>query len=159
MRNVTPEQVAMAEQHRRGELPDRIEGALGELAGAAKEGLMALSVGVGLGVLHELMAAEVSEVVGPKGKHVRDRTAKRHGHEQSSVTLGARRVAVARPRVRSVDDEHEVPLATFSHFAARDPLADVVLERMVCGVSTRRFARTQEPVGEELEQESRSTSK
>jgi hypothetical protein len=26
MRNVTPEQVAMAEQHRRGELPDRIEG-------------------------------------------------------------------------------------------------------------------------------------
>lgn len=68
MRNVTPEQVAMAEQHRRGELPDRIEGALGELAGAAKEGLMALSVGVGLGVLHELMAAEVDEVVGPKGK-------------------------------------------------------------------------------------------
>jgi ABC-type uncharacterized transport system ATPase subunit len=67
MRNVTPEQVAMAEQHRRGELPDRIEGALGELAGAAKEGLMALSVGVGLGVLHELMAAEVDEVVGPKG--------------------------------------------------------------------------------------------
>src|SRR5829696_7336015 len=67
MRNVTPEQVAMAEQHRRGELPDRIEGALGELAGAAKEGLMALSVGVGLGVLHELMAAEVDEVVGPNG--------------------------------------------------------------------------------------------
>ncbi len=75
MRNGTPEQVAMAEQHRRGELPDRIEGALGELAGAAKEGLMALSVGVGLGVLHELMAAEVDEVVGPKGKHDRDRSA------------------------------------------------------------------------------------
>ena len=88
MRNVTPEQVAMAEQHRRGELPDRIEGALGELAGAAKEGLMALSVGVGLGVLHELMAAEVDEVVGPKGKHDRDRSAKRHGHEQTSVCLG-----------------------------------------------------------------------
>ena len=82
MRNVTPEQVAMAEQHRRGELPDRIEGALGELAGAAKEGLMALSVGVGLGVLHELMAAEVDEFVGPKGKHARDRSAKRHGHER-----------------------------------------------------------------------------
>jgi hypothetical protein len=75
MRNVTPEQVAMAEQHRRGELPDRIEGALGELAGAAKEGLMALSVVIGLGVLHELMAAEVDEVVGPKGKHDRDRSA------------------------------------------------------------------------------------
>jgi hypothetical protein len=84
MRNVTPEQVAMAEQHRRGELPDRIEGALGELAGAAKEGLMALSVGVGLGVLHELMAAEVDEVVGPKGKHDRDRSATRIPETQKS---------------------------------------------------------------------------
>ena len=32
--------------------------ALGELARAAKEGLLALSVGVGLGVLRELMEAE-----------------------------------------------------------------------------------------------------
>jgi hypothetical protein len=60
---------------------------------------MALSVGVGLGVLHELMAAEVDKVVGPKGKHDRDRSAKRHGHEQTSVCLGARRVPVSRPRV------------------------------------------------------------
>ena len=125
MRNVTPEQVAMAEQHRRGELPDRIEGALGELAGAAKEGLMALSVGVGLGVLHEVMAAGV---VGPAGKHDRDRSAKRHGHEQTAVCLGARRVPVSRPRVRTADDSEEVTLETFSHFADRDPLADVVLE-------------------------------
>jgi hypothetical protein len=40
-------------------LPERVRDALGELAGAAKEGLLALSVGVGLGVLHELMEAEV----------------------------------------------------------------------------------------------------
>ena len=36
------------------ELPPRVAVALGELAGAAKEGLLALSVGVGLGVLAEL---------------------------------------------------------------------------------------------------------
>ena len=40
----------------------------GELVGAAKEGLLALSVGVGLGVLTELMEEEVDDVVGPKGK-------------------------------------------------------------------------------------------
>jgi hypothetical protein len=40
-------------------LPERVRDALGELAGAAKEGLLALSVGVGLGVLHELMEAEI----------------------------------------------------------------------------------------------------
>jgi hypothetical protein len=32
-----------------------------------REGLLALSVGVGLSVVHELMEAEVDEVVGPKG--------------------------------------------------------------------------------------------
>ena len=50
-------------------LPQGVLDALGELAGAAKEGLLALSVGVGLGVLHEIMEAEVEEVVGPKGRH------------------------------------------------------------------------------------------
>ncbi len=115
MSNVSPAQVATPDEACTAELPDHVQEALGELAGAAKEGLMALSVAAGLGVLHELMAAEVDEVVGPKGRHNADRRAKRHGHEETSVTLGARRVAVSRPRVRTADDRHEVPLATFSH--------------------------------------------
>ena len=40
-------------------LPVRVQEALGQLVGAAKEGLLALSVGVGLGVLAELMEEEV----------------------------------------------------------------------------------------------------
>ena len=48
-------------------LPERVQEALGQLLGAAKEGLLALSVEVGLGVLHELLELEVDEVVGPKG--------------------------------------------------------------------------------------------
>ena len=40
-------------------LPASVQGALGELVNAAKDGLLALSVGVGLGVLAELMEAEV----------------------------------------------------------------------------------------------------
>ena len=62
-------------------LPERVQEALGQLVGAAKEGLLALSVGVGLGVLTELMEEEVDEVVGPKGKRNPERTAVRHGHE------------------------------------------------------------------------------
>jgi putative transposase len=140
-------------------LPERVQEALGELVGAAKEGLLALSVGVGLGVLTELMAEEVDDVVGPKGKHNAERTAVRHGHEDGSVTLGGRRVEVSRPRMRTADGEAEVPLRTYEHFVDRDPLARVVLERMLAGVSTRRYRRTQEPVGEEVETRARSTSK
>jgi putative transposase len=82
-------------------LPPSVQEALGELVNAAKDGLLALSVGVGLGVLAEMMEAEVDEVVGPKGKRNPDRTAVRHGHEDGEVTLGGRRVGVARPRART----------------------------------------------------------
>ena len=99
-------------------LPPKIQEALGELVGAARDGLLALSVGVGLGVVHELMDLEVDEVVGPKGKHNPDRVAKRHGHEDGSMTLGGRRVAVRRPRMRTADDEHELAVESYGFFAA-----------------------------------------
>ena len=140
-------------------LPERVQEALGQLVGAAKEGLLALSVGVGLGVLSELMEEEVDDVVGPKGKHDPDRTAVRDGHGAGEVTLGGRRVAVDRPRARTVDGSQEIALQAYEHFADRDPLARVVLERMLAGVSTRRYQRTQEPVGSAVEAEERSTSK
>ena len=78
MRTVTAASVAAGDARIEG-LPESVLEALGERAGAAKEGLLALSVGVGLGVLHELMEAEVDAVVGPKGKHIADRSAVRHG--------------------------------------------------------------------------------
>ena len=140
-------------------LPVRVQEALGQLVGEAKEGLLALSVGVGLGVLSELMEEEVDDVVGAKGKWNPERTAVRHGHEAGAVTLGGRRVAGERPRVRAADGSSEIELATYQHFADRDPLARVVLERMLAGVSTRRYPRTQDPVGEEVETRARSTSK
>ncbi len=95
---------------------------------------------MGLGVLGELMAEEVDEVVGPKGKHDPDRAAVRPGHESGEVTLGGRRVAVKRPRARTADGSEEVALGTYQHFADRDPLTRVVLEQMLAGVSTRAFA-------------------
>ena len=140
-------------------LPPSVQAALGELVNAAKDGLLALSVGVGLGVLHELMETEVDEVVGPKSQHDTERTAVRHGHEAGEVTLGGRRVGVQRPRVRSADDSEEVALNTYEHFASRDPLSRLVLEQMLAGVSTRRLRRTREPVGVEVTAVERSVSK
>jgi len=139
-------------------LPECVQEALGPLVGAAKEGLLALSVEVGLGVLGELLEEEVEALVGPKGEWNPDRTAVRDGHENGEVTLGGRCVAVRRPRVRTADSESEVPLATYEHFADRDRLEGVVLERVLAGVSTRRYGRAQEPVGERVESGARSTS-
>ena len=159
MKKVSGPQVVTTVEALESPLPAEIQEALGELVGAAREGLLALSVGVGLGVVHELMEREVVEVVGPKGRHNRDRTAKRHGHEDGSMTLGGRRVPVRRPRIRSADDEHELPVSTYEYFADRDPLTRAVMDRMLAGVSTRRFQSVGEPVGEDVEQDASSTSK
>ena len=147
MKKVRGAKVVTAWEATESPLPAQIQEALGELVGAAREGLLALSVGVGLGVVHELMEAKVTEVVGPKGKHDLDRVAKRHGHEDGSMTLGGRRVPVSRPRMRSADDQRELPVQTYGYFADRDPLTRAVMERMLAGVSTRKFAVVGEPVG------------
>jgi putative transposase len=159
MKKVPAVKVVTAVEASESPLPAKVQEALGELVGAAREGLLALSVGVGLGVVHELMELEVTEVVGPKGKHDPGRVAVRHGHEDGSMTLGGRRVQVRRPRVRTADDEHDLPVESYGYFADRDPLTRAVMDRMLAGVSTRRFARVGEPVGEEVERASCSTSK
>ena len=137
MKKVAAPQVVTTLEASEMPLPAEIQEALGELVGAAREGLLALSVGVGLSVVHELMELEVTEVVGAKGQHNPDRSAKRHGREDGSMTLGGRRVEVRRPRVRTADDKHELPLQTYEFFADRDPLTRAVMDRMLAGVLTR----------------------
>ena len=75
------------------------------------------------------------------------------------MTLGGRRVPVNRPRIRTADDEHELPVSSYEYFADRDPLTRAVMDRMLAGVSTRKFQVVGEPVGEEVEQAASSTSK
>lgn len=153
-------EVVEAEEQAAGlELPEHVQLSLAGIAGQAREGLLALAVDAGLAVLHETMEWEVERLVGPKGRHDRERTAKRHGHTLGEVTLGARRVPISRPRVRTADDTAEVGLDSYQEFASRDLLGGVVLERMLAGVSTRKSRRVDEPVGEQVRAEARSTSK
>jgi transposase-like protein len=140
------------------DLPEEIGLAMTDIAGAAREGLMAMSVAAGMAVMQAMFEAEIAGVAGPKGKHDPGRAAVRHGQGRGSVTLGGRRVAVDRPRARTVDG-HEVPLTSYAHFAADDLLSQVVMERMLAGVATRRHARTGEPVGTQVVEQAKSTSR
>ncbi len=139
-------------------LPQEISLALADIAGAAREGLLALSVATGLSVMQAMFEAEITAATGPKGRHDPDRTAVRHGTERGSVTLGGRRLPVRRPRARTTDG-HEVPLQTYVQFAADDVLTEVVMQRMLAGVATRRHARIGEPVGTEVAASARSTGR
>ena len=141
------------------ELPERVTVAVAELAGAARQGLLALAVGTGLQVLQAMLAEDVAAMVGVKGRHLPERTAVRHGTEPGQVTLGGRRVRVRRPRVRTADGTRELPVPTYQAFAATDLLDQLAVERMLAKLSTRRYQAGLEPVGAEVERAAAGTSK
>lgn len=113
---------------------------------------------MGLEVFKQMMEDEVTEIVGPKGKHNPNRNASRYGYEEeASVVLGGQRVPVKRPRVRTVDGQ-ELILRTYKFFQNDDILSRAALERMLLGVSTRNYIRVSEELGSTIEATSISKS-
>src|SRR5665811_129996 len=140
-------------------VPEQVSVAMDEIAADMREGLLALAVGAGLQVMSQLMDADVSAACGPRGKHNPDRAAVRHGTERGSVTLGGRRTPVVRPRMRAVDRSGEVPVGAYELFNSTELLGKMAMEKMLGGLSTRRYPVGLEPVGEQVGAASRSTSK
>jgi putative transposase len=141
-------------------LAGRADQHLAAFAAHLTQGLLACSTALGLEVMGELMAVEVTELAGPKGKHNPARVAMRHGSQPGTVTLGGRRLGVRRPRVRTTGaDAHELALESYSAFTSTDLLAEGIVARMLAGLSTRRYPAGLEPVGEAVEQAAHGTSK
>jgi putative transposase len=140
-------------------VPDTVSVALSELAGELREGLLALAVGTGLQVMAAIMEQDVAAACGPKGRHDPERTATRHGHGAGSVTLGGRRVPVERPRMRATDGSGELPIPAYELFSDTEVLGRMALERMLAGLSTRRYPVALEPVGARTEQAASATSR
>ena len=128
-------------------LPLEATVAMSDVAGAVREGLLAFSAAAGLVVMRQMLDAELAGIVG--AKHARlgeDRVGNWHGSTTGQVVLGARKVSIERPRGRYVDGG-EVELDTWATFASEDLLRQVVVERMLAGVATRRHVEVAEPVG------------
>jgi len=140
-------------------VPERVSVAMSEIAENMGEGLLALAVGAGLQVMQALMDADVTELAGPKGRHDEARTAVRHGRERGSVTLGGRRVPVTRPRVRAADGAGELPIASYELFSSTEILGKLAMEKMLAGLSTRRYAVGLEPVGQQVAEKCSATGK
>jgi putative transposase len=140
-------------------VPAEVTVALQELTAQVQEGLLSLAVATGLQVMASLMEADVAAVAGPRGKQNPDRAAVRHGSGPGSVTLGGRRVPIVRPRVRAADGSGELPVPSYALFSSTELLGRLAMEKMLAGLSTRRYPAGLEPVGAEVEQEARSTSK
>jgi putative transposase len=143
VRIATPEAVSALEG-----LPLQATVAMADVAAAMREGLLAFATSAGLVVMQQLLTEELTAIVGPK--HVKlpagERVGNWHGTTTGQVVLGSQKVTVERPRGRHVAGG-EVELATWETFASEDVLRQVVVERMLAGVATRRHVDVAEPVG------------
>src|SRR5438445_3679326 len=86
------------------------------LPGLVREALYDTVIGAGLACVDEALEAERAAFCGARYQHLPERPALRAGHVASSLVLGGRRVAVSRPRVRSVEG-HEVGLPSWQQWS------------------------------------------
>jgi putative transposase len=118
--------------------------------------LRAFVVSQGMKALAEMLEEERAQLCGPRYRHDRERTCSRAGYAPGELVMGGRRVSVPRPRVRDREG-HEIPLTSWHAFGEEDPLDERAVRQMLLGVSTRKYARSLEPIGPELVE--RGTSK
>ena len=140
-------------------MPEQVIVSMAEIAGAAKEGLLALAVSTGLQVMTAMFEEDGARLCGPGGKHNPDRAGYRHGSEAGSVTLGGRRIPVTRPRVRAADGSGELHLPAMTCSPRPRCWASWRMEKMLAGLSPRRYARGLEPAGQAVQQAAVATSK
>jgi len=131
---------------------------LADVASAVKDGLLGFCADVGLVVMSQMMNSELTRRIGPKHAKIPDRTANWHGTTTGQVALGGRLVSVERPRGRTVDGK-EVELDSWAVFSSEDLLTQLVAERMLAGVATRRHADVAEPLGAEIDAAARGTGR
>ena len=140
-------------------VPDQVIVSMAEIAESAKEGLLALAVGTGLQGMAALFGVDAARLCGPDGKHNPGRAGYRHGRESGSVTLGGRRVPVTRPRVRAADGSGELHLPSYDLFSSTEILGRMAMEKMLAGLSSRRYSAGLEPAGQAIEEAAAATSK
>lgn len=115
------------------------------LQGKARDGLLQLSMSLGIEVMRMMLEEDVVQYAGPKGKHnTIERAGYRHGYEQTTVVMGGRKIHTKRPRVRDANGGGELPLPTLTKFQSEDPLNNAIMAKLLAGVSTRRYSSTLE---------------
>ena len=111
---------------------------LAEMVGWLRKGVGELIRQAGLELMELLMEEEVREVVGERSRQQADRIANRWGKERGICVVMGQKVPIERPRVRTTDDQ-EIRLGSYELFRRGEPLTETVWEKLMLGLSTRKY--------------------
>ena len=113
---------------------------MAEMVGWLRKGVGELIRQAGLQLMDLLMQEEVRELVGERSQRQAERTANRWGSERGYCVVMGQKVPVERPRVRTTDDK-EVRLGSYEMLNRGEPLTETVWEKLMLGLSTRKYGQ------------------
>src|SRR5216683_776627 len=113
---------------------------MAEMVGWLRKGVGALIRQAGLQLMDLIMQEEVRELTGKRSEQQPERTANRWGSERGYCVVMGQKVPIQRPRVRTIDDK-EVRLGSYEMFHRGEPLTETVWEKLMLGLSTRKYER------------------
>jgi transposase-like protein len=111
---------------------------MAEMVGWLHKGVGELVRQAGLQLIQLLMEEEVKRLVGERSQSVPERTANRWGRERGYCVVMGQKVPVERPRVRSTEDR-EIRLGSYEMFHRGEPLTETVWEKLMLGLTTRKY--------------------
>jgi transposase-like protein len=113
---------------------------MAEMVGWLHKGVGELVRQAGLQLIQLLMEEEVKQLVGERSRPLPERTANRWGSERGYCVVMGQKVPIERPRVRRTDDQ-EIRLGSYEMFHRGEPLTETVWEKLMLGLSTRRYGQ------------------
>jgi putative transposase len=113
---------------------------MAETLGWLRKGVGELIRQAGLQMMELMMEEEVRALVGERSQPQTVRTANRWGTEKGYCVVMGQKVPIERPRVRTTEDR-EVRLGTYEMFHRGEPLTETVWEKLMLGLSTRKYGQ------------------
>jgi transposase-like protein len=107
---------------------------MSELIAGVREDIEGFAAELGLTIIQRVMAAEIERKTGRWGQQ----KSHRHGHQPGYVVYAGRKITLARPRLRSREDQ-EVPLASYQAFQKDGKLQQAVARQLTRQCSTRDY--------------------
>jgi putative transposase len=113
---------------------------MAEMVGWLRQGVGELVRQAGLQLMSLLMEEEVRALAGERSQPQPERTANRWGKERGYCVVMGQKVPIERPRVRTREDK-EVRLGSYEMFHRGEPLTETVWEKLMLGLSTRKYGQ------------------
>jgi transposase-like protein len=113
---------------------------MAEAIGWLRQGVGELIRQAGVQIIGLVMEEEVRELVGERSQPQAERKANRWGSERGFCVVMGQKLPIERPRVRSSEDR-EVRLGSYELFHRGEPLTETVWEKLMLGLSTRKYGQ------------------